>query len=95
MKQKMEFCTTSNSEKLITSNLWTAIEQVNTLVLKGEAGDRITQTCKIYGNQKLPNYGSWMVADVLIEDDGKCNWLHSYEDEKVLEQEYKKKGKQI
>jgi len=80
MQEKLIIFTSSNSVTLQTKCLSTAQEHLDTLLETAIEGDRIVQSWKIYGNQKLPNYGEWVVCECRIEKDGYFNWVHRMTD---------------
>jgi hypothetical protein len=80
MQQKIIIYTTSNNETLVTRSFAVAQKHLDTLLEKAIEGDRICQSWKIYGNQKLPNYGEWKVCECRIEKDGYFNWTHKMTD---------------
>jgi hypothetical protein len=80
MQQFIIYYTSSNTKTLETKSLSRAQEHLETLLENPTEGDTIVQTWKIYGNQKLPNYGCWKVCECLVEKDGYLNWVHRMTD---------------
>ena len=85
MQSKLMIFTSNDTQTLQTECTRTAQRHLESMLENPTEGDRIVQTWKVYGNQKLPNYGDWKVCECCVQEGGYLNWTHRMTDKPIRE----------